>query len=73
MKPSSLIMEIDHLAGVDAANPVNVKQRELIDFNALQGSTLNHENIQKTVILNFRSSNPAQIKRRSDFIKSQAR
>jgi hypothetical protein len=40
-------VEIHHLAGVDAANPVNVKQRELIDFNALQGSTLNHENIQK--------------------------
>jgi hypothetical protein len=44
-KLSSLIVEIHHHAGVDAANAVEVKQRGLIDFNALQGSTLNHRNI----------------------------
>ena len=47
MKPSSLIVEIHHSAREDAANAVNVKHRELIDFNALQGSTLNHENNPK--------------------------
>jgi hypothetical protein len=45
MKPGSLIVEIHHHAGVDAANTVKVKHRELINFNALQGSTLNHLNI----------------------------
>jgi hypothetical protein len=44
MKPSSLIVEVYHPAGVDAANAVKVKHRGLIDFNALQGATLNHEN-----------------------------
>jgi hypothetical protein len=44
MKPSSLIVEVYHSAGVDAANAANVEQRGLIDFNALQGATLNHEN-----------------------------
>ena len=62
MKPSSLIVEIHHHAGVDAANAVKVKQRELIDFNALQGSTLNHENSQ--IDLNYRCSNPALISAR---------
>jgi hypothetical protein len=50
MKPSSLIVEIHHHAGVDAANAVKVKHRRLIDFNALQGSTLDHENIRKNLI-----------------------
>ena len=45
MKPSSLIVEIHHHTGVDAANAIKVKHRGLIDFNAFQGSTLNHENI----------------------------
>jgi hypothetical protein len=45
MKPGSLIVEVHHHAGVDAANAVNVKHRGLIDFNAPQGSTLNHEKI----------------------------
>jgi len=47
MKPGSLIVQIHHEAGVDAANAVNVKQCELIDFDALQGPMLNHENIPK--------------------------
>jgi hypothetical protein len=44
MKPSPLIVEVYHPAGVDPANAVKVKHRRLIDFNALQGATLNHEN-----------------------------
>jgi hypothetical protein len=35
MKPSSLIVEIRHHTGVDAANAIKVKQRGLIDFNPL--------------------------------------
>jgi hypothetical protein len=50
MKPGPLIVEIHHHTGVDAANAVKVKHRRLIDFNALQGSTLNHENIPKKLI-----------------------
>jgi hypothetical protein len=50
MKLSSLIVEVYYPAGVDAANAVKVKHRGLIDFNALQGSTLNHENIPKKLI-----------------------
>jgi hypothetical protein len=42
MKPGSLIVKVYHHAGVDAANAVKVKHCELINFNALQGSTLNH-------------------------------
>jgi hypothetical protein len=38
MKRSSLIVEIHHQAGVDAANAAKMKQCELIDFKALQGS-----------------------------------
>ena len=45
MKPGSLIVEIHYQAGVDAANAVKMKHCELIDFSALEGSTLNHENI----------------------------
>jgi hypothetical protein len=33
--------------GVDAANAIKVKHCELIDFSALQGSTLKHENFKK--------------------------
>jgi hypothetical protein len=44
MKPSPLIVEVYHPAGVDPANAVKVKHCGLIDFNALQGATLNHEN-----------------------------
>ena len=47
MKPGSQIVEIHHHAGVDAANAVKVKHCELIGFSALQGSTLNPENIPK--------------------------
>jgi hypothetical protein len=69
MKPRSLIVEIHHLAGVDAANAVKVKHRGLINFNALRGSTLNHENIPKKIDLNFRSSNPALINARRTSLK----
>jgi len=65
MKPSSLIVEIHHPAREDAANAVNVKQRELIDINALQGSTLNHENIPQKL----RSSNPAMLNARRTSLK----
>jgi hypothetical protein len=68
MKPRSLIVEIHHQAGVDAANAVKVKHRGLIDFNALQGTTLNHENIPK-IDLNVRSSNPALINARRTSLK----
>ena len=47
MKPGSLIVEIHNSAGVDAGNAVKVKHCELINFSALQGPTLNHENIPK--------------------------
>jgi hypothetical protein len=69
MKPSSLIVEIHHHSGVDAANAVKVKQRGLIDFNALQGSTLNQENNPKKIDLNFRSRNPALINARRISLK----
>ena len=45
MKPGSLIVQIHHHAGMDAANAVKMQHRGLIDFNALKGSTLDHENI----------------------------
>jgi hypothetical protein len=54
MKPGSLIVEVHHHAGVDAANAVKMEHRELIDFNALQGSTFNHQNIsQRRFCLKF--------------------
>jgi hypothetical protein len=49
MKRGSLIVEIHYQAGVDAANAVNVKQCELIEYSALDGSILNHNNIQKLI------------------------
>ena len=56
MERGSLIVKIQHQAGVDAANTVNVKHCELIDFNALPGSAFNHENIpQNKIGLNVRS------------------
>jgi hypothetical protein len=58
MKPGSLIVEILDQAGVDAANTVKVKQRELINFNALQGSKFDHqEGLAKT----FWSKLPRQV------------
>jgi len=51
MKSGSPIVEIDHHAGVDAANTVKVKHCELINFNALQGSTLNHQNISPKILI----------------------
>ena len=50
MKPGSLIVEIHHQAGVDAAYALKMKHCRLINFNALLGSTLNHENIPKKLI-----------------------
>ena len=47
MKPGSLIVQIHHHAGMHAANAVKMQHRGLIEFNALKGSTLNHENIPK--------------------------
>jgi hypothetical protein len=49
MKPSSPIVKIHHHARVDAANPFKMKHRKLVDFNAFQGSTLNHENIPQKI------------------------
>jgi hypothetical protein len=57
MKPGSVIVEVHHHARVDAANAVKVKHRELIDFNALQGSTFNHQNISQR---NFGQKLPRQ-------------
>jgi hypothetical protein len=51
MKPGSPIMEIYHHAGVDAANTVKAKHCELINFNALQGSTLNHRNTSPKIFV----------------------
>ena len=45
MKPGPPIVEIHNGAGIDAGNAVKMKQCELIDFSALLGPTLNHENI----------------------------
>ena len=41
-KPSPSIVEIHNSAGMDAGNAVKVKQCELNNFSALQGSPLNH-------------------------------
>jgi hypothetical protein len=41
-KPGPSIVEIHNSAGMDAGNAVKVKQCELNNFSALQGSTLNH-------------------------------
>ena len=49
MKPGSLIVEIHHNAWVNAAYAGKMQHCRLIDFNALQGSTLNHGNIQKLI------------------------
>lgn len=68
IKPSSLIVDIHHHGGVDAANTVNVKYRELISFNAIKGSTLNHRNISQNMIWTFAG---AQISPRT-VVESQA-
>jgi hypothetical protein len=47
IEPGSLVVEVDHHAGVDAANAVKVEHCELIDLDALQGSTFNHQNISQ--------------------------
>ena len=54
MKQGSVTVEIPHQAGMTAANTVNVKQRELVDCNAFQGSTFKHRNIPH--ILNHRGN-----------------
>jgi len=45
MKHGSVTVEISHKAGMATANTVNVKQRELVDCNAFQGSTFKHRNV----------------------------
>jgi len=50
MKPGSLIVKIRHHAGMDAVNALKMKHRGLIDFNALKGPTLEHDNILKKLI-----------------------
>jgi hypothetical protein len=44
-------VEIHHHAGVDAGNTVKVKHCELINFNALQGSALNHQNTSPKILI----------------------
>jgi hypothetical protein len=51
IKPGSLIVEVHYHAGVDAGNTVKVKHCELINFNALQGSTLNHQNTSPKILI----------------------
>ena len=50
MKPGSLIVQIHHHAGMHAADAVKMQHRGLIDFNALKGPTLDHDNILKKLI-----------------------
>ncbi len=51
MKSGPSIVEIHNSAGMDAGNAVKMKQCELNNFSALQGSTLNHENIPKKKLI----------------------
>jgi hypothetical protein len=51
----SLIVEISHHATVDIGIAVQVKHRGLIDFNALKGSTVNHQNASKKIGSKFRT------------------
>ena len=65
MKHGSVTVEIPHQAGMTAANTVNVKQRELVDCNAFQGSTFKHRTIPKK--LNNRGSNQRRLGRQANF------
>jgi hypothetical protein len=47
MKHRSVTVAVQHLAGITAANAVQVKQRKLIDFNAVHGSTFTHRNLSQ--------------------------
>jgi hypothetical protein len=70
MKPGSPIVEVDHHAGVDAANAVEVKHCELIDLDALQGPTFNHRNIsQRNFGQNLQGNNPAETSARRISLK----
>jgi len=60
VKVSSLIVDISHHAVVNAGNAVEMKHRWLIDFNALSGSALNHQNTSKDLIKNLLGDNPAE-------------
>jgi hypothetical protein len=51
LEPGSLIVEVFDPAGVNAANTVNVKHRQLMNLKALQGSTLDHRNIPKKFLI----------------------
>ena len=62
MKHRTVIVKIQHQAGIRAANTVNMKQRELVDFNAFEGSTFAHRNIpQNSLDQNASGQQPAQI------------
>jgi hypothetical protein len=50
VKFGSLIADIFHEAEVNAGNSVKVKHRGLVDFNALQGATLNHRTTYKKTL-----------------------
>jgi hypothetical protein len=47
VKFGSLIADIFHDAKVNAGNSVKMKHRGLVDFNALEGATLNHQTTYK--------------------------
>jgi hypothetical protein len=47
MKRGSVTVQIQHQAGMAAANTVNAKHRGLVDCNAFQGSTFEHRHTPK--------------------------
>jgi hypothetical protein len=49
---SSLIVDISHHTEVNAGNAIKVKHRGLVDFNALKGSTFNHQSTSKSPWIN---------------------
>jgi hypothetical protein len=51
VKHGSAIVDIQHPAGMTAANAVNVEQRLLADFNAFQGTTFKHGTSPKSRII----------------------
>ena len=52
----SLIADIFHDVEVNAGNSIKMKHRGLVDFNALEGATLNHQTIQEGVGSNRRGN-----------------
>jgi hypothetical protein len=47
VKFGSLIADIFHDAKVNAGNSVKMNHRGLVDFNTLEGATLNHQTTYK--------------------------